>query len=160
MWVKLAAQLSHRGQLAPTPPVHCIPLRNAMPGMAGVPAQPADPSVVPAARSSGRGCGWWQCAPKPQSPPVDMWTTRRTLPTYPQAQHQPKLSDSLLAQGSDSTPDGGCERFAVSRVLEAPHAAKPGRMTRFHRGVPRRHCPARNMNEADRSRATKTGHID
>jgi hypothetical protein len=53
MWVKLAAQLSHRGQLAPTPPAHCVPLRNAMPGMAGVPAQPADPSVVPAARSRG-----------------------------------------------------------------------------------------------------------
>ncbi len=64
--------------------------------------------------------------PTPQRPPVGMWATRRALPTYPQAQHQQKQFDSLVAQGSDT--------------------ARP--MTRFHRGIP---CRDTRGTEQERS---------
>jgi hypothetical protein len=78
--------------------------------------------------------------------------------------HRPSISRSVqilcLLRAVTTRPTVAANAFAASRVPDAPHAVKLGRMTRFHRGVPRRPCPARNMNEADRSRATKTRHID
>ena len=97
---------SNAGAHGPAAP--CIPLRNAMPGRVTLPM-----SIQSPIRGAYRKRGWpsvrvaaaW---PTPQSPPVDMWTTRRALSTCPQAQHQQKAKDSLAAQGSDSTTKGGC----------------------------------------------------
>jgi hypothetical protein len=65
------------------------------------------------------------------------------------------------AQGNDSTPESDCERVHAVEGLYAPHTTK----AKPDDTLPPRHsappnAPARNMNKVDRSRATKTGHIE
>ena len=90
-----------------------------------------------------------------------MWVTRRALPTYPQAQHQQKRANSLALKVMTARQESDCERVHAVEGLYAPHTTK----AKPDDTLPPRHsappnAPARNMNKVDRSRATKTGHIE
>lgn len=158
MRTEVAARRSHRMRLAGGPAVHRIPLRNAMPGVARRQTPSIGRSAAPAPRCGGGMCGWRQFG---QHRRTRLWLCGQREERCP---HSHRRSISRSNQIRCLPKAVAARRNLVADALAASRGAARSE-TKPDDTLPSRHSApgyvlARNKNEADRSRATKTGHID
>jgi hypothetical protein len=147
MLAELAGGRSDWRRLLPGAPAHCIPLRNAMPGLVRVSGQPTGAPVVPGTCSRlPRG---WQQRGRHRS--ARRWICGQREGRCPHI-HRRRISRSVrtlyLFKAGTAARTVTANALAVPAGPAAPRMARYCRMTRFHRGVP---CQARCGTEQERS---------